>query len=53
MPFPDSLLTEIPTDVAAEILTLLSDVPVSDGLRMFHGHLRGDVVNAQAQESML
>lgn len=52
MAFPDSLIVETPTDVAVEILALLSDQPVSDGLRLWLGHLRGDVANAKAQESL-
>lgn len=52
MSFPDSILLDTPTDVAEEILTLLSDEPVSDGLRLWLGHLRGDVVQARAQDSM-
>ena len=52
MSYPDTLLVEIPTKVANELLVLLSDEPASDGLRLFLGHLRGDVRNALAQESM-
>jgi hypothetical protein len=50
--YPDSILLETPTEVAEELLILLSDEPVSDGLRLWLGHLRGDVVNARAQATM-
>jgi hypothetical protein len=50
--FPESLITETPTPVAAEILTLLSDLPVSEGLRLWLSHLRGDYRNARDQESL-
>lgn len=53
MSFPETILTETPTDVAEEILILLSDEPVSAGLRLWLGHLRGDVVNARDQGSLL
>lgn len=52
MAYPDSLIVETPTPVAGEILTLLSDVPVSEDLRLWLSHLRGDYRNAQAQDSM-
>jgi hypothetical protein len=52
MPFPDSLILETPTPVAEEILRKLSDEDVSEGLRLWLSHLRGDVRNARAQDSM-
>jgi hypothetical protein len=52
MPYPDSLIVETPTPVAGEILTLLSDQPVSEGLRLWLSHLRGDYRNARDQESL-
>jgi hypothetical protein len=54
MSFPDSLITETPTPVAEEILRKLSDDPdVSEGLRFWLSHLRGDVRNARAQDSLM
>lgn len=50
--FPDSLLLEVSTDVASEILRLLSDEPVSPELRLFLGTLRGDVAHARAQDPL-
>lgn len=53
MSFPDSLLLEIPTPIAAELLTRLEGEPVSAGLSAWLGFVRGDVANALAQSPML
>lgn len=50
--YPDSLLVEISTPAASELLSLLDGCPTSAGLRHFLSHLRGDVANAEAQSSM-
>lgn len=50
--YPHSALYDIPTEVAEELLTLLSDDPVSAGLRALLGQLRGEVRDARSQTSM-
>ena len=49
MSFPDSLMIEVPTPVAVELLAVLDGCPTSAGLRLFLDHLRGDVAEARAQ----
>lgn len=52
MPFPDSFVNEIPTNVAEEVLGFFDGVPVSTDLASWLSFLRGDVVQAKAQSSM-
>lgn len=51
--FPDELLIPTPTPVGEELLRKLSDdLDVSEGLRLWLSHLRGDVRNALAQDAL-
>ncbi len=47
--YPETLITEVPTDVAAELLTKLTGEHVSMGLAAWLDVLRGDIVHARGQ----
>lgn len=50
--WPDSILTEIPTAVASEVLGYLADAPLSDAAKAWAATVRIDVTTARSQQAL-